>query len=91
MKKTPSTIRIASAESVARKADKGEDISSYFSNNGKMMPPLDGPVIELNGAMLEEVDQAARRLKISRQALIKRFIRRGLDEQYRSQKQRKAG
>ena len=91
MKKMPSTIRIASAESVARKADKGEDISSYFSNNGKMMPPLDGPGIALNGALLEEVDQAARRLEISRQALIKRFIRRGLDEQYRSQKQRKAG
>jgi len=43
MKKTSSTIRIASAESIARKADKGEDISSYFSNNGKMMAPLDGP------------------------------------------------
>ena len=91
MKKTSSTVRIASAESIARKADKGEDIASYFSNNGKMMPPLDGPGIELNGSMLEEVDQAARRLKISRQALIKRFIRRGLDEQHGSQKQRKAG
>jgi hypothetical protein len=89
MKKTSSTVRIASAESIARKADKGEDIASYFSKNGKMMPPLDD--IELGGAMLEEVDQAARRLKISRQALIKRFIRRGLDEQHGSQKQRKAG
>ena len=91
MKKTSSTIRMASAESIARKADKGEDVSSYFSNNGKMMPPLEGPGIELGGAMLKEVDQAARRLKISRHALIKRFIRKGLDEQYRSQKQRKAG
>ena len=91
MKKTSSTIRVASAESIARKADKGEDITSYFSNNGKMMPPLAGSDIELGGAMLEEVAQAARRLKISRQTLIKRFIRRGLDEQYRSQKQRKAG
>ena len=41
--------------------------------------------------MLNEVDKAARKLKVTRQALIKQFIRRGLDEQYRSQKQRKAG
>jgi metal-responsive CopG/Arc/MetJ family transcriptional regulator len=56
-----------------------------------MMPALDPNGIDLSAAMIQEVDQAAKRLKVSRQALIKRFIRRGLDEQYRSQKQRKAG
>lgn len=91
MRKTSNTTRTPSAESLARKADKGEDISSYFTNKGKMMPPLDGGGIDLGDAMLEEVDQAAKKLKTSRQALIKQFIRRGLDEQYRSQKQRKAG
>jgi len=91
MKKTSSTTRTPSAESIARKADKGEDISSYFTNKGRMMPPVDRNRIDLGDAMLEEVDQAAKRLKVSRQALIKRFIRRGLDERYRSQKHRKAG
>jgi hypothetical protein len=91
MKKTSSTKRVASAESIARKADKGEDISSYFTNKGKMMPPVSNGGIDLSDAMLEEVDQAARKLRVTRQALIKRFIRRGLDEQYGSQKQRKAG
>jgi len=90
MKKTSSTTRTPSAESIARKADKGEDISSYFTKKGQMMPPLDNG-IDLGDAMLEEVDQAAKRLKVSRQALIKQFIRRGLDERYRSQKHRKAG
>lgn len=91
MKKISSTTRTSSAESIARKADKGEDISLYFTNKGKMMPPLNGGGIDLSDALLEEVDQAAKRLKVSRRALIKKFIRRGLDEQYRSQKQRKAG
>jgi len=91
MKKTSSTTRTPSAESIARKADKGEDISSYFTNKGRMMPPVDRNRIDLGDAMLEEVDQAAKRLKVSRQALIKQFIRRGLDERYRSQKHRKAG
>jgi ribbon-helix-helix CopG family protein len=91
MKKTSNRTRPPSAESLARKADKGQDISSYFTNKGRMMPPLDRNGIDLGDAMLEEVDQAAKRLKVSRQALIKQFIRRGLDEQYRSQKQRKVG
>jgi hypothetical protein len=40
MKRTSKTKRPISAESIARLADKGEDISSYFTNKGKMMPPL---------------------------------------------------
>lgn len=91
MKKTSSTIRIASAESIARKADRGESISAYFTNKGKMMPPLETDAMGLSESMLNEVDKAARKLKVTRQVLIKQFIRRGLDEQYRSQKQRKAG
>jgi metal-responsive CopG/Arc/MetJ family transcriptional regulator len=39
--------------------------------------------------MLEELDKASKKLNISRQTLIKRFIRRGLDQQYLDQKKRK--
>ena len=91
MKKTPGTIRIAPAESIARKADRGESVSSYFTNKGKMIRPLQTDAIGLSEAMLNEVDKAARKLKVTRQALIKQFIRRGRNEEYRSQKQRKAG
>lgn len=91
MKKTSKTKRITPAESIARKADRGENISFYFTNKGKMMPPLDSEGIDLSHAMIEELDEAARKLRISRKALIKQFIRRGLIEQNLSHKQRRVG
>ena len=90
MKRPSKNKRTVSAESIARLADKGQDISAYFTNKGKMMPPLDGVGIDLNKEMIEELNEAARRLNVSRQALIKRFIRRGLDQHYLNQKSRKA-
>jgi metal-responsive CopG/Arc/MetJ family transcriptional regulator len=56
-----------------------------------MMPALGNVGIDLNQNMLEELNEAARRLNVSRQALIKRFIRRGLDQHHLAQKARKAG
>ncbi|MDX6444810.1 MAG: hypothetical protein QOH71_1884 [Blastocatellia bacterium] len=91
MKRTSKTKRTVSAESIARLADKGADVSVYFTNKGKMMPPLDNLGIDLNKAMIEELNEAAKRLNVSRQILVKRFIRRGLDQHYLAQKERKAG
>ena len=91
MKKTSKIKRAASAESIARLADQRQDISSYFSNKGKMMPPLESVGIDLNNEMIEELNKAARKLNITRQALIKRFIRRGLEQHSLEQKTRKAG
>ena len=91
MKKTSKTKRPASAESIARLADNGQDISSYFTNKGKMMPPLGSVGIDLNDKMIEELNEAARKLNVSRQALIKRFIRRGLEEHSVAQRARKVG
>jgi Ribbon-helix-helix protein, copG family len=91
MKKTSKTKRPASAESIARLADNGQDISSYFTNKGKMMPPLNNMDLDLNEEMIEELNEAARRLNVSRKTLIKRFIRRGLDQHSLAQKTRKAG
>ena len=91
MKRTSKTKRPVSAESIARQADKGQDISAYFTNTGKMMPPLDSVGIDLNKEMIEELNEAAKKLNVSRQVLIKRFIRRGLDQHYLAQKTRKAG
>lgn len=91
MKRTSKAKRPVPAESIARLADKGQDISGYFTNKGKMMPPLDSVGIDLNKDMVKELNEAAKKLNVSRQALIKRFIRRGLDQQYLAQKTRKAG
>jgi hypothetical protein len=91
MKRASKTKRSATAESIARLADNGQDVSAYFTNKGKMMPPLDSIGIDLNKKMIDELNEAARRLNVSRQALIKRFIRRGLDEHYLDQKARRVG
>jgi hypothetical protein len=91
MKRTSKTGRTVSAETIARLADKGADVSTYFTNQGKMMPPLDNLGIDLNKDMIEELNATAKRLSVSRQTLIKRFIRRGLDEHHLAQKARKAG
>jgi hypothetical protein len=40
MKKTYKPKPAISAESIARLVDKGQDISSYFTNEGRMMPPV---------------------------------------------------
>jgi hypothetical protein len=61
----------------------GEDISRFFTNDGKMMPPLVKRVnVDFTGAMVEELDREAGALNISRQAVIKTLLRRALDEQY---------
>jgi hypothetical protein len=82
MKTTRKSKRPVSAEAIARMADKGQDISRFFTNNLKMMPPIQRVNVDFTGTMLEELDREARDLNISRQAVIKTLLRRALDEQY---------
>lgn len=83
MKSTRRTKKPVSAEAIARMADKGQDISRFFTNDFKMMPPLIQRVnVDFSGTMLEELDREAKDLNISRQAVIKTLLRRALDEQY---------
>ena len=64
-------------------ADRGEDISRFFTNDGKMMPPLVQRVnVDFTASMLDELDREARELNVSRQAVIKTLLRRALNEQY---------
>jgi hypothetical protein len=78
-------IKTTSAETIARLADQGSDVSRFFTNTGRMMMP--GPIrrvnVDLASGMLEELDRAAKELNISRQAVIKTLIRQALDQQYR--------
>jgi hypothetical protein len=83
MKSTRKSKRPVSAEAIARMADKGQDISRFFTNDGKMMPPLVQRVnVDFSGTMLVELDREAKELNISRQAVIKTLVRRALDERY---------
>lgn len=77
-----------SADAVARLADQGKDISRFFTNNGRMMPPIQRVNVDLAAGMLEELDRAAKELNVSRQAVIKTLIRQALDQQYLARERR---
>ncbi len=70
MQKTIESPRRATADEIAEMADRGEDISRFFTNTGKMMPPIQRVNVDFALPMLQELDEAARQLNISRQAVI---------------------
>jgi len=67
------------AEEIARMADRGEDISRFFTNRLRMVYPIQRVNVDFTGPMLAELDDAAEELNISRQAVIKTLVREGLD------------
>jgi hypothetical protein len=80
MKNTPRRKKPVSAESLARMADNGKDVSRFFTNSGRMMKPIQRVNVDFTAPMLEELERAAKELNISRQAVIKTLIRQGLDQ-----------
>jgi hypothetical protein len=80
--------RAMPAETIARLADGGKDVSRFFSNTGRMMGPIQRVNVDLASGMLEELDWAAKELNISRQAVIKTLIRQALDQQYLARAER---
>lgn len=85
MKKTIKTTKPITAEAIARLADKGEDISRFFEGKGHMVHPVQRVNVDLTASMLDELDQAARNLNVSRQAVIKTLVRQALDQHYLAQ------
>ena len=79
-----------SADEIARRADRGEDVSRFFTNDGRMMPPIQRVNVDFSQEMLAELDDAARRLNVSRQAIIKTLVREGLDRRYLAESARKS-
>jgi len=82
MSHSASAKTVPSAEQIAEMADAGEDVTRFFSGNGRMMQPVQRVNVDFTASMLEELDREARELNISRQAVIKTLLRRALDEQY---------
>ena len=77
----PKTSRAKiSADEIAEKASRGEDVSAYFSNKFTVVRPVRRVNVDLTAGMLREPDARAARLNISRQAVIKTLLSRALEE-----------
>lgn len=68
----------ATADEIAEKATRGEDISIYFTNKFTVVRPVRRVNIDLTEGMLRQLDERAARLNISRQAVIKTLLGRAL-------------
>jgi hypothetical protein len=79
-----------SIHEIEKRALAGEDVNEHFSG-GKMMPPLQVQRVNVDfgATTLTELDQIAIELNVSRQAVIKLFIQRELDQHFLAKKARK--
>jgi ABC-type microcin C transport system duplicated ATPase subunit YejF len=69
-----------SADEIAARASRGEDISAYFTNKFTVVRPIHRVNVDLTHGMLRELDERAARLNVSRQAVIKTLLGRALAE-----------
>lgn len=72
------------ADQIAQAAERGEDVTRFFAGKGKMMPGLPREDIQrvnvdFTSEVLHELDAEAKRLNISRQAVIKTMVADALD------------
>ena len=91
MKKTAKSNRPVPAETIARRAERGEGVSEYFTNSGRMMPGIRQINVDLTEPVVSELDEVATELNISRQAVIKTLVREALDRHYLARKARSDG
>jgi hypothetical protein len=89
MKKIRKSAKPISAEAIARLADRGQDVSHFFRGQGRMVQPIQRVNVDVTATMLEELDQAAEELNVSRQAVIKTLVRQALDQHYLAQRTRR--
>ena len=72
------------ADEIAELAMNGKNISKYFTNKGNMQSPIKRVNVDFTFDMLNELDSLAKELNISRQAVIKTYLRQALDQHYLS-------
>lgn len=82
MPKAIESSKAISADEIAELADRGENVSRFFTNAGKKMPPIQRVNVDFALPMLQELDAQAGELNISRQAVIKSLLRHALDQHY---------
>jgi hypothetical protein len=91
MKSTRNKTGAVSAEAIAREAERGKDVSRFFTNAGKMVGPIQRVNVDFTATMLRELDGAANELNVSRQAVIKTLLRQALDQHYLARESRSNG
>lgn len=67
-----------SADEIANRATRGEDISQFFTNRFTVVRPVKRVNVDLTEGMLRQLDERAARLNISRQAVIKTLLESAL-------------
>ena len=80
MKKTAN--KKLSPDQIADLADNGIDISEHFTNSGRMKRPIQRVNVDFTEEMLLELDHIAAELNVSRQAVIKLYLREALNRHY---------
>jgi hypothetical protein len=70
-----------SADDIAEKASRGEDVSAYFTNKFTVVRPVRRVNVDLTPGLLRQLDERAARLNVSRQAVIKTLLGRALEEE----------
>ena len=76
------TYKKPTADEIANMAERGEDISKYFTKKGKIRYPTQRVNVDFTIKMLNELDEVSSELNISRQAVIKSLLRQALDQHY---------
>ena len=71
------SVNQPTADEIADMADSGRDISHFFTNQGTMKQPVTRINVDFMPDMLQEFDQLAAELRVSRQAAIKSYSRQG--------------
>lgn len=82
MKNTRKHRKPVAAESIARLAERGGNVSRFFTNAGSMNKPIQRVNVDFTPTMLVELERAAKELNVSRQAVIKTLLRHALDQHY---------
>ncbi len=76
------THKKLTADEIADLADQGKDVSVHFTNKGKMKRPIQRVNVDFTEDMLQELDKISSELNVSRQAVIKLYLREALDRHY---------
>jgi hypothetical protein len=90
----PKTLRkTPTADEIAERASRGEDVSAHFTNQFTVVRPVRRVNVDLTEGMLRKLDGRAARLNISRQAAIKTLLGKAFDEErpHRPGSKKKAG
>ena len=76
----PKTSRkTPTADEIAEMATRGEDVSRHFTNKFTAVRPVRRVNVDLTQGMLQQLDERAARLNVSRQAVIKTLLDRALN------------